>query len=286
MSFDLSKLQKLRFGKHISLRKTVESSIGYHEGFKCSQLFLGRTVGYKCRQLTKEDKKKTKKKCLEKDLTFYVHCPYNLNLAKDDERIPSLLKDILIQIDELPAAAVLHVGKHLKLKRQIAIEEIADKLNQLKLEGIIKQTSFENVKYNLLLENAAGQGTEIGSTWNDLRKLQEACDKECCGFCFDTCHGFAAGMTDFENSESVVRMFDEAESIYTHGVSLFHLNDSTKEYKSRVDRHASIGHGFIWNKKNESLQTLVAIASDKQIDLVSETGDAFNDYCYIASLCS
>src|SRR3990167_4196877 len=73
--------------------------------------------------------------------------------------------------------------------------------------------------------------------------------------------------------------FDECESISPGGISLVHLNDSEKEFGSRVDRHAPLGMGYIWGKGQFSgLKTLIERCREKNIDMVSETSDPESDH--------
>ena len=63
--------------------------------------------------------------------------------------------------------------------------------------------------------------------------------------CFDTEHAFAAGY-DLRTDEGYERTFGEFdETIGIEQLAAFHLNDSKKEFNSRVDRHEHIGKGFI-----------------------------------------
>jgi deoxyribonuclease-4 len=70
-------------------------------------------------------------------------------------------------------------------------------------------------------------------------------DKSRVGFCIDTCHTFAAGY-DLSSVEACEKTFAQVDSIiglkYLRGM---HLNDALKPLGSHVDRHASLGEGFI-----------------------------------------
>lgn len=98
----------------------------------------------------------------------------------------------------------------------------------------------------LLLEATAGQGTSVGHRFEHLGYiLRGAGNKLPLGVCIDTCHIFVAGY-DIRTAEgwtTTLRAFDDAvglEHLYA-----FHLNDSMKEFGSRVDRHAPLGQGHI-----------------------------------------
>lgn len=63
-----------------------------------------------------------------------------------------------------------------------------------------------------VLENMAGAGNVIGSTWEDLRDIIALVeDKDRVGVCIDTCHAFAAGhdLRTPEAFEETMRAFGE-----------------------------------------------------------------------------
>jgi deoxyribonuclease IV len=204
------------------------------------------------------------------NISFYVHCPIWCNLslspAQDEKSIVNKSKGIvqsqLNQISNLPAACVLHIGTG------GTIENVADKINNMN----INEGKSENFSKQLLMEISSGQGAQLGSNWEEIRKLYEAVDKPI-GLCFDTQHGFGSGMIDWANCESVVKLFDTANEV-SGGIQLFHLNDSKVDFKSNVDRHAGLGKGKIWYKNKESLKCLLERCREEGINMVLETGDS------------
>ena len=84
-------------------------------------------------------------------------------------------------------------------------------------------------------------------------------------------------MCSFQTHEDVVKLFDAANSITRKGISMIHLNDSAKEWESRVDRHAPLRTGYIWTQSDEGLQSLIHISQDYGLDLISETDNPVAD---------
>ena len=246
----------------------------------CCQMYLGDPDTYQCHTLSPEEKEEVRIACEQGDKTFYVHCPFVANLAKSHQH-HSFANAIVAQelgvVEGLPAACVLHVGK------KGTLENVAQNINSLHLTGQLPRSHQARIPYHLLLEVAAGQGTELGSSWEQLRKLYEGIDYSRIGFCLDTQHAFAAGMSDFSNHESVVKLFDEAGGIHTGGISLIHLNDSLVEFGRKVDRHAPLRQGHIWAQQDEGLRSLVMYAKEAGIDLVSETSDPGADQALVES---
>ena len=97
-----------------------------------------------------------------------------------------------------------------------------------------------------VLENMAGQGTVLGSTFEELHEIISLVDnKSRVGVCLDTCHLFAAGydISTKESFDAVLKEFDEIVGL--DYLKAMHLNDSKGELGSHKDRHENIGKGKI-----------------------------------------
>jgi deoxyribonuclease-4 len=96
------------------------------------------------------------------------------------------------------------------------------------------------------LELTAGQGTNLGCSFAQMRQIFDRVKRsELLRLCFDTEHAFAAGY-DLRTAEGYEQTFGElADTIGIERLAAFHLNDSKKPFKSRVDRHEHIGKGHL-----------------------------------------
>jgi deoxyribonuclease-4 len=111
---------------------------------------------------------------------------------------------------------------------------------------LLMQPLLEGKHLRLLLETTAGQGTAVGYRFEHLAYiLNKLHNKVPLGVCIDTCHIFVAGydIRTLEGWEKTLNEFDQ--TIGLSHLYAFHLNDSMKEYGSRVDRHQFIGQGYI-----------------------------------------
>ncbi|CAH6420791.1 Endonuclease IV [uncultured virus] len=261
-----------RCGGHIPLRGSLYETVISEPSCRCIQMFMGSPTTYECRTITAEDKQRTLEYCTKTDTTFYIHAPYVANLAKPDcTKAVSIVSKELDIVSGLPAATVLHVGK------VGTIENVAQRINEIRSSGHLPQSQHSRAPYHLLLEIAAGQGTELGRSWEEIRHLYEAIDTTCVGLCVNTQHAFASGMCLFQTHEDVVKLFDAANSITPSGISMIHLNDSHKEFGSHVDRHAALRTGYIWYNSDEGLKSLIRISRDYNLDLISETDNPIGD---------
>jgi deoxyribonuclease-4 len=173
-----------------------------------------------------------------------THASYLINLATTNPEFHR--KSIEAMIDELNRAerlglhaVVLHPGAHMGAGPDAGLEQIARSLDQI-------HAAIPNHKVVTLLETAAGQGSCLGCTFEELGHILTLVDdKTRVGICFDTCHVFAAGY-ELRNRDDYERTMDALESfVGTANVGAFHLNDSKKPLGSRVDRHEHIGEGEI-----------------------------------------
>jgi deoxyribonuclease-4 len=98
----------------------------------------------------------------------------------------------------------------------------------------------------VLLEATAGQGTSLGSRFEELAALLEGVGAEFqqrLGVCIDTAHVFAAGYDLVGGYDDVIAELDHHVGL--ERVQLFHMNDSKTPLGSRVDRHEQIAKGHL-----------------------------------------
>lgn len=169
-----------------------------------------------------------------------AHGSYTMNLcsSKEETRINGLdmLKKDLKRMEMLPGNFYnFHPGSHTGLGPDKGIELIADALNE---------AMSEDMKTTVLLETMAGKGTEIGGTFEELKKILEMVDyKDKMGVCLDTCHIWDGGYDIVNDPEGVLKHFDEV--IGLEYLKAVHFNDSKNERGSHKDRHEKLGMGKI-----------------------------------------
>ncbi len=168
------------------------------------------------------------------------HAPYTLNICSADERTRrfavEVLEDDLKRMEYIPYNYYnFHPGSHLKQGTDEGIRYITDLLNKvLKAE----QTTV------VLLETMAGKGTEIGSTFEELKLIIDNIDlREKIGVCLDTCHVYDAGYDIVNDLDGVLNEFDKI--IGLDRLYAIHLNDSKNPFNSHKDRHETIGEGSL-----------------------------------------
>ena len=171
-----------------------------------------------------------------------AHDSYLINLASPDPALrEKSIESFRAELRRCHAlgldALVSHPGNFMD-DRASGIARNADAITQA-LEA-------EPGKTRLLMELTAGQGTVIGSTFEEMAALLEAIPakiRKRIGVCLDTAHVFAAGYDLIADHEGAWTRFDDEIGIEQLG--LIHLNDSKAPLGSKKDRHELIGAGFI-----------------------------------------
>jgi deoxyribonuclease-4 len=236
----------MRFGFHISIAggfsKVVERA--HVRGCETIQFFSRNPRGWKYSPLNKKEVKAFRSSIQSSTLfPVFLHMPYLPNIASFKSKfykrsIHSIATD-LQRAEHLGAQyLIIHIGHRMESSEDEAIEAVS--------QGIDR--AFEMIKNDviLLMENTAGQGTEIGYSFDQIKKIIEGVhDDQRMGVCLDTAHTFEAGynLSSKHGIERTLETFDQA--IGLKRLQLLHLNDSKTPLGSRKDRHWHIGEGYI-----------------------------------------
>jgi deoxyribonuclease-4 len=197
-----------------------------------------------------------------------AHDGYLINLGSPDKE--AFDRSYAAFIDELKRCGQLgltllniHPGSHLR--------RISEEACMLQIAGAINRAHRDTEGVTVVLENTAGQGSNVGWSFGQIAfMVRHVSDKSRIGFCFDTCHAFAAGY-DLRTRSAYERTMKEMDRTlgfrYLRGA---HLNDARGELGGRRDRHQSIGKGAL------GLEPFRMIMRDERftgIPLVLETVD-------------
>ena len=250
-------------GAHVSAAGGVENApVQAHRiGATAFALFTKNQRQWNAKPLSESNIELFKANCRKYGYTpeqILPHDSYLINLGHPESE--SLEKSRTAFIDEMQRCELLglkylnfHPGSHLKkIDPDDCLKRIAESINlaHQHTQGVVA-----------VIENTAGQGSNLGYRFEQLRAIiDHVDDKSRVGVCIDTCHAFSAGY-DFANDyDKVFNEFDEVVGFgYLKGM---HLNDSKKEVGSRVDRHDSIGKGTI------GAEFFARLMSDPRIDAI------------------
>lgn len=260
-------------GAHVSAAGGVENApLNANQiGATAFAFFTKNQRQWQSKPLTEENIRLFKENCRNYGYEAHQilpHDSYLINLGHPETE--ALEKSRNAFLDEMQRCEQLgldrlnfHPGSHLnKISEDECISIIAESINLAldKTAGVIA-----------VIENTAGQGTNLGFSFLQISKMiEQVDDKSRVGVCIDTCHALAAGY-DLTTKQGFDEVFDEFDKLigfrYLKGM---HFNDSKKEPGSRVDRHASLGKGSL------GTDVFGLIMNDKRFDgipLILETPD-------------
>ncbi|CAH2030319.1 deoxyribonuclease IV [Trichlorobacter ammonificans] len=172
------------------------------------------------------------------------HDIYLINLAAPEGETRE--KSLAAFADEMATCArlgigkiVMHPGSHLADPPEVGLKRVIAAFDRL-FEQVVEYRGL------VLLETTAGQGTNLGRHFEELRAIIDGSrHPDRFAVCFDTCHTFAAGY-DTATPEGYAATMEQFDRILgLERLQCFHFNDSKKGLGSRVDRHEHIGQGAL-----------------------------------------
>ena len=258
-------------GAHVSASGGVENApINANLiGAKAFALFTKNQKQWFSNPLTKASIKAFRENCEKfgyEPFQILPHDSYLINLGHPESE--PLEKSRASFLDEMQRCEQLgldrlnfHPGSHLNA---IGIEECLKRIAE-SINIVLDKTNGVSA----VIENTAGQGTNLGHTFEQLKVIIDNVeDKSRVGVCIDTCHAFTSGY-DLKSPDGFKKTFETFDEIigfiYLKGI---HLNDSKKDFGTRVDRHDNIGIGFLGE------ETFAILMNDSRFDnipLILET---------------
>jgi len=250
------------------------------------QIYLGSKYLTTLREkilLTKDEIIEIKLYLKENDIKLFVHSILRLNYCRDpfskrnEWGIDNLIYDMNLCYKIGGKGVVLHLGTHKTEKINISYEEcFKNFINSLKI--VLDKTK----KIPIILETPVNRKNMIGGTIEKLANLYNNISENYIKrvkICIDTQHIFASGYNIRSEIEIKKYLNNFDKLIGIKNLVLIHLNDSKKEFNSKINRHASIGKGFIFqNKDSSALNYLIKFSNNKKIPLIMETD--YKNYKY------
>lgn len=262
-----------RIGAHVSASGGVQNAPlnAKKIGADAFALFVKNQRQWNAKPLDEKSIQEFKKNLQDSNILpehILPHDGYLINLGHPDEEArEKSLNAFIDEIQRVDALALkllnFHPGSHLKLiSEERCLKNISESINKAIL-------NTKNVV--LVIENTAGQGSNLGYKFEHLAYLIKNCvDKNRIGVCIDTCHAFAGGY-DFRQKSAYEKTMQEFDKIIGYKfLRGMHLNDTKNELGIKKDRHESLGKGFL------GLESFENIMNDKNIDeipLILETID-------------
>jgi apurinic endonuclease APN1 len=227
---------------------------------------------------------------------------YNLagttNGEKDDNyhsALASTLQGLTAELDfgvMIKAGVVVHPGSQKNTKVGIlkiaeSIEEVLTRktVESARIAKLLNVSQSDVIKMRkIILENAAGEGTKICSTLEEIASVIQAVRQDLrpqIKVCIDTAHAFGKGIYDWGKKGEIKRFYKDFERIVgMEYLEMFHFNDSMKSDKkannapfgSKRDRHEQLGDGYIFGstERLKCVKTFMRHARLNKIIVIGE----------------
>ncbi len=270
----------MRLGFHLSIRGGFSSVSALARAARCEclQIFSQNPRGWAGHPIDHVEAALFRREARAAGLTpLVIHAGYLLNLCAADKNL--LIRSRRMLNGELKRAGLLgidfvvvHMGSRGTQTRDTALTVMA--------RSVDRALTRIPPGVTLLLENAAGAGSQLGHTFEEIAALSGRLERLTgWGLCLDTAHLCAAGY-DLSSPAGVVRTLDACDRVIgLHRVKLIHLNDSLMPPGSRRDRHTHIGRGYIGKKGMRSLlrePRLRELAAIMETPKEDDTDDVMN----------
>lgn len=250
-------MTKLWIGAHTSAAGGAPNALleGKAIGATAIQLFTSNQKQWNGRHISEEEIALWEKTLAETGIEQVMsHDSYLINLGSPDpEMLHKSRKAFAEELKRCHLLKIPYLNFHPGAATSGTVEQCLQTITEslLGIEDLIHQG-----KTRILLEATAGQGSSVGHKFEHLAFiLRDLHHKIPIGVCIDTCHIFVAGY-DVRTKEACEKTFKEFDEIVgLNHLYAFHLNDSMKDFGSRVDRHAPIGQGKIGEECFEFLMT-------------------------------
>lgn len=250
------------------------------------------------------DIKKVREFCEKRGIVLVIHSKYLLNLSREiDGRnmwaLKSLIDDMIVAEKLGAVGCVVHMGS-----RGDKSLSVAEKLMRESVRFVLENDEVRGGKAKVILETSCGEGTKIGGDLDEMASLWRGFSgrgmigiRERVGICVDTAHIFAGG-SDIHKVGGLKKYFNKFNKLIgLENLTVIHLNDSGREYRSHVDKHAGLGLGHIFGGSaviasgkggkdgrggkgkyggEGQLEELLIVAKKWNIPVVLETHDNYN----------
>ena len=232
-------------GAHVSsaggIHKAVERAVDL--GAESFQIFGAAPQMWRRKHHPDEDTESYRQQFKQAKLkASFIHAVYLINLASPDDELLRKSTDTLTAELDLASrigadGVIFHVGSHMGSGFDHALPRIANAMSEA-----LDRTPDDAL---LLLENNAGAGRSVGSSFAELSAIMNAVDNPRVRICLDTCHAHAAGY-NLATIAGLKQTVDEFQrELGADKLAAIHANDSKTELGSGKDRHENIGQGSI-----------------------------------------
>ena len=256
----------MRLGAHVSASGGLDKAIDRAQemGAETIQIFASSPRAWRFRLPSDDEVVAFRDKSRSADVSpVFLHGSYLVNVSGDaelvDKSVESLTKNMNVAGQIGAAGVIFHGGSH----KGIGFEGILGQATGA-LQRVLSESPAD---VWLIIENSAGMGDHIGSSFHEIGTLMRAIDSPQVMVCLDTQHSQAAGY-DIGNEEQISAVMEEFDKqIGLSRLVAVHANDAKAGFGSGVDRHENIGEGHLGIK---GFETIMAHPAFRDVPFVLE----------------
>lgn len=239
---------QLKLGAHVSTAGGIDKAFERAAaiGANCMQIFSGSPRFWARADVSKYNTAELVAAQKKYNVSpIFTHCLYLINLASEKPELvvkscDAIKYDLTFDAQISGGGVVVHLGSSQGRGWEPVREQVAECLRD------IMANTPQNSR--LLIENAASQKGKIGGSLAEIRWLLDEVGSPRLQWCFDTCHGFAAGHNlgaPNANDEKLGAIEEIDRYHLWEDLACIHVNDSRDPLASERDRHANLGEGQI-----------------------------------------
>ena len=228
-------------GCHLSTAKGFDRAVenAGRLGANAFQYFPKNPRSHRIKPVNPETVRDQARLAKTRGVVTVAHSAYVTNLSTPDAALRETTVASIVNELEICTAfqtpwLVVHCGKHLGGGERAGVQRMVEAIDEVleRYQGPCR----------LLLENTAGQGSELGRTVDELLEIRAGVSqRDRVGFCLDTCHAFAAGWMRPGQWDRFLAEATRPE--FLELLEVVHLNDSKAGCGEQTDRHALLGRG-------------------------------------------
>ena len=256
----------MRIGAHVSTSGGLGKAIDRAQemGAEAIQVFATSPRAWAFREPPDEHVADFHEKKNAADVSpVFIHASYLVNIGGTPDlvrkSVDSLSKTMAVAGRIGAAGVIFHGGSHKGKGFEGVLGQASDALRE------VLSTSPSDVW--LIVENSAGMGAHIGSSFPEVARLIQEVDSPQVMVCLDTQHSIAAGydLGDAGGLDTAMAEFDR--EIGLSKLVVVHANDSKVQLGDGVDRHENIGEGYLGI---DGFETIMAHPAFRDVPFILE----------------
>ncbi len=232
----------MKIGAHVSTSGGLDKGIDRAEeiGAEAVQLFASSPRMWRFRAPKEAEELAFREKSEATGISpAFIHGSYLVNVGGDpamlEKSVESLTRNMEAASQLGAVGVIFHGGSHKGAGFDAVFDRVISSLTR-----VLDATPEDAM---LIIENSAGMGAHIGSTFAEIGRMAAALDNDRVGVCLDTQHSIAAGYNLVEAGGIEAAMDEFEREIGLGRLVVVHANDSKTALGSGVDRHENIGEG-------------------------------------------